>query len=454
MSSFLPTRAALLLPLLALGGASIAACDGGGEGTGGSSGTAATSSTGAGGAGGEAPQARVIVRDHAGRPAVGIDVLVHDPAGVTTQQLKTDKTGAAVIELAAGGGITALWKAPGDFGDAEYQALSVVGLERGAEVRLVADAAGKPAAPVKMDLSFTGVAPLQSSEWDIVVSCRADTMFSETAFSYEGCSGTGSYDLVAFLYPRDKRIVFAAQQVQPGMSVPFMLDPAKAEAAPEVAVDVEALPAGTLTLEGRLWANRPEGGRTLMLTQQIVTDPQGPHLKMPRLIVAPGGSFDVELAASSPAGSIHARLPYAEKDLPTSPTTWKIPALTPVEKIGTILGEVRRPEVPWSLVVGGTPSDAVRFQLSYAAPVAIPVKGTQPQARWTLYVASTPVGVVKFPEIPASFDGFAPADPSLKVQAEHVDVAGTASVISAVNADFDRTGSTWTSNLFVSPVVP
>lgn len=453
--SFLPTRATVLLPLLTLGVVPLIACTSGGEGTGGgAASTTTTTSTGTGGAGGETPQARVIVRDHAGRPAVDIDVLVHDPAGATTQQTKTDKTGAAVVELVAGGGITALWKAAKDFGEPEYQAVSVVGLDRGAEVRLVADAQGKVAPPTKMDLSFTGVAPLKSSEWDIVVSCREDTMFAETTLPYEGCSTTGTYDLVAFLYPRDKRIVFPAQQVQQGMSVPFELDPAKAEAAPEVAVDVEALPAGTLSLEGRLWANRPEGGRTQLLTQQIVTDPQSTHLKMPRIFVSLGGSFDINLAANSAAGSIHAHLPYTDKALPTSPIAWKIPALTPIEKVGPILGDVRRPEVPWSLVVGGTPSDAVRFQLSYPASVPIPDKGAQPAARWTLYVASTPVGTVTFPEIPASFEGFAPMDPALKVLAQHVDVDGTNSVIAVVNADFDRTGSAWTSNLFSSPVVP
>jgi hypothetical protein len=238
------------------------------------------------------------------------------------------------------------------------------------------------------------------------------------------------------------------------MSVPFVLDPAKAENAPEVAVDLEGLPAGTLSLEGRLWANRPEGGRTTLLTQQIATDPQGPHLKMPRLFVSPGGSFDIDLAASSAAGSIHTRLPYTEKELPTSPITWKIPALTPIDKIGTVSGDVRRPEVPWTLAVGGTANDAVRIQLSYQASVPSPVKGEHPMARWTVYAKSTTVGVVQFPEIPASLVGFAPQDPSLKILAEHVDVAGTDSVIAAVNADFDRTGSTWTSNLFVSPVLP
>lgn len=452
MLSFLPTRAVVLLPLLAFGVVSFAACSSGGEGTGGGSPT--TTSTGHGGAGGATPEARVIVRDHAGRPVVGIDVLVHDPGGATTQQTKTDKTGAAAVELVAGGGVTALWKAAQDFGEPQYQAISVVGLARGAEVRLVADPERAAAPPEKMDLSFTGVAPLQSSEWDIVVSCREDTMFGETGFSYQGCSAVDSYDLVAFLYPRDKRIVFAGQMAQAGKSVPFMLDPAKAEAAPEVAVDVEALPAGTLSLEGRLWANRPEGGRTQLLTQQIVTDPQGPHLKIPRLFVAPGGSFDIELAASSPAGSVRARLPYAEKALPTSPVTWKIPALSPIDKIGAVTGEVRRPEIPWSLVVDGVPNDAVRLQLSYPASVPIPVKGTQPGARWTLYIASTPEGVAKFPEIPTSLSAFTPADTSLKVLAEHVDVDGTQSVIAAVNADFDRTGSTWTSKLFTSPTAP
>jgi hypothetical protein len=452
--SFIPARAAVLLPIVSLGLVPLAACSSG-EGTGGgTTSTTTSSSTGTGGAGGATPEARVIVRDHAGQPAVGIDVLVHDPAGATTQQTKTDKTGAAVVDLVEGGGITALWKAAKDFGGPEYQAVSVVGLERGAEVRLVADAQAKVAAPTKMDLSFTGVAPLQSSEWDIVVSCRQDTMFGETTLAYEGCSTAGTYDLVAFLYPRDKRIVFPAQTMQPGMSVPFELDPAKAEAAPEVAVDVEALPPGTLSLQGRLWANRPEGGRTQLLIQQIVTEPQGPHLKIPRLFVSAGGSFDLELAANSATGSFHAHLPYADKDLPTSPITWKIPALTPIEKVGPILGDVRRPEVPWSLVVGGTPSDAVRFQLSYPAPVPIPGMGSQPAARWTLYVASTPVGTVTFPEIPSSLEGFAPADPSLQVLAQHIDIDGKDSVIAVVNADFDRTASTWISTSFTSPVAP
>jgi hypothetical protein len=446
-----PTRTVLLLPILVAGAAvPLAACgSGGGTGTGGSAPT--TTSTGTGGAGGATPEASVIVRDHAGRPAVGIDILVHDEAGATTQQTRTDKTGAAVVDLAAGGGVTALWKAAQDSGALEYTALSVVGLARGAEVRLVADPADTAAPPATMDLSFTGIAPLQSSEWDIVVSCREDTMFAEKSFTYSGCRGSGTYDLVAFLSPRDKRIVFPAQAAKPGMSVPFQLDPAKAEDAPQVAVDVAGMPAGTLSLEGRLWANRPEGGRTQLLTQKNPMDPKDTLLQMSRIIVSPGGTFDIELAAHAASSGVHARLPYAEKELPTSTITWSVPALAPVSSIGPITGDSRRPQVPWALEPGGLPSGATRIQLAYTASDSIPAAGPQHAARWTLYAPQAVSGTANFPEIPASFPGFAPSSAQVTVLADHVDVPGKDSLIAAVNAEFDRAAVAWTSNLFSSP---
>jgi hypothetical protein len=455
--ALLPTRAVVLLPLLLLGAVPLAACSSSGEGAGGSGESTATStstSTGQGGAGGSVPEARVILRDHAGRPGAGITVLVHDPTGATTQQTKTDKDGAAVIDLVAGGGITALYRASQDTGAPEYQAISVVGLARGAEVRLVADVEPASAPPAPMSLSFTGTAPLQSTDWDILLSCDEEGNTAEKALSYAGCRASTTFDVVALLYPWDKRIVFPAQPVQPGMSVPFQLDSAKAEAAPLVSVDMSGLPASTSLLEARLWANRPEGGRTHYLTSKSLKVAEDTTLKLPRLIVSPKGSFDLELSAETAVGGIHTRLPYAEKALPMAPVAWKIPALTRIEKIGPILGEVRRPEVPWSLELGGIPTDAVRLQLSYQASDPAPGADNHHTARWTLYVASNPLGVVKFPEIPASFEGYAPEDTTLTVLAEHVDVEGTASVIAAVNADFDRTGSTWTSNVFASPMLP
>ena len=455
--ALLPTRAAALLPLLAVGVVPLAACSSSGENAGGSGGSAPTStatSSGQGGAGGSAPEARVIVRDHAGRPGAGIAVLVHDPTGATTQQTKTDKNGAAVIDLVAGGGITALFRSSQDVGAPEYQAISVVGLARGAEVRLVADVESQAAPPAPMSLSFTGTPPLLSTDWDILLSCNEEGNTAEKTLSYTGCLTSTTYDVVALLYPWDKLIAFPAQPVQPGMSVPFQLDPAKAESAPLVAVDMSGLPANTTLLEARLWANRPEGGRTRYLTSKSVKVAADTTLKLPRLIVSPKGSFDLDLTAETAVGGVHTRLPYAEKAVPMTPVAWKIPVLTRIEKIGTILGEPRRPEVPWSLELGGTPVDAVRLQLSYQASDPAPGADNHHAARWTLYVESAPLGVVKFPEIPASFEGFAPEDTTLTVLAEHVDVEGTASVIAAVNAEFDRTGSTWTSNVFKSPMLP
>jgi hypothetical protein len=462
MKRFFPSLSArtsllLPLPLLAFGvAAPLAACSGDLGGSGGAATTTTSSTatgTGEGGGGGATPAARVIVRDHSGRPAVGVDVLVHDAKGLTTQQTKTDKTGAAVVDLVMGGGVTALWKGALDSADPGYQAVSVVGLARDAEVRLVADQEVVEAPAESMSLSFTGTAPLQSTEWDIVVSCREDTMFAETGFSYPGCSDADTYDLVAFLYPRDKRIVFPAQPKQPGMSAPFVLDASQAEVAPLVVVDMDEFPKGTLSLEARLWANRPEGGRTQVLVQQIASDPQGKHLEVPRLFVAPGGTFDLDFAANTPVSSVHARLAFGEKDLPTSAIAWKGPLVTPIGEIGTIAGEVGRPEVPWKLELGGALSDAVRIQLSYSAPDSPPSKLGEHPVRWTLYSASNISGTASFPAIPESLPGFAPVSAALTVTAEHVDVPGTESLLAAVNADFDRTGSAWTSKV-VSAMSP
>lgn len=463
--ALLPTRASVLLPILSLGVVHLVACSSSGEGAGGSGGSASTStstsmstststSTGQGGDGGAVPEARVIVRDHAGRPGAGIDVLVHDATGATTQQTKTDKNGAAVVDLAQGGGVTALYHSSQDTGASAYQAVTVVGLDRGAEVRLVADVESQAAPPAPMTLSFTGTAPLQSTDWDILLSCYEEGNTAEKTLSYAGCRTSDTYDVVALLYPWNKHIAFPAQPVEPGKSVAFQLDPAKAEESPLVAVDMSGLPAGTSLLEARLWANRPEGGRSSYLTSKSIKVVQDTTLSLPRLIVSPKGSFDLELGAETAVGGIHARMPYAEKALPMSPVAWKIPVMTRVEKIGPIIGEARRPEVPWALELGGMPTDAIRIQLSYQASNPAPDTANHHAARWTLYVASNPLGVVKFPDIPASFEGYAPEDTTLTVTAEHIDVEGTASVIAAVNADFDRTGSTWTSNVFSSPMLP
>jgi hypothetical protein len=443
-------HAAFVLPILLLASAgSLAAC--GGSATGGAGGSSSTATgTGTGGTGGAPPQARVILRDHAGHPVTGVDVLVHDPEGATTQQTKTDKTGAAAVDLVKGGGVTALWKAAQDIGDPEYTAVSVVGLEAGAEIRLVADVATVEAAPAITHLSFTGVPPLQNTDWDIVLSCLQENTTSEQILPYQGCRGSTTYDLVAFL-PGDKRLVFPARALEPGMNVPITLDPAMAEAASPVSVAITGVPAGTTRLAAVLSANRPEGGRTRYLASKDVTDTQDAALPMSRLIVSPGGSFDVDLGAESITGAVRTRLYFSDTALPTSPVPWKIPELAAIAKIDTLTGTVSRPEIPWSLTVDGAPSDAVRFQLEYQAATAPVDGGGMHPARWTLYAASTPAGIAKFPEIPASFAGFAPEGPNLKVLADHLDVPEKGSLVAAVNADFDRVDTSLSSSIFFSP---
>lgn len=446
----LPRPFVLLQILLLASAVSLAACGGSATGAGGSSSSASTA-TGTGGAGGAIPQARVILRDHAGRPAIGVDVLVHDLAGVTTQQTKTDKTGAADVDLVAGGGITALWKAAQDIGDPEYTALSVLGLAAGAEVRLVADVAPADALPAITHLSFTGVAPLQNTDWDIVVSCLQESTTSEQILSYGGCRGSSTYDLVAFLAPGDKRLVFPAQTPQPGMNVPLSLDPAMAEAAPPVAVDITGVPEGTSRLMVLLSANRPEGGKTRYLASQYVMTTQDVELSMARLIVSKGGSFDVDLAAETPAGGVHSRLYFSEKMLPTAPVPWHVPPVTAVTKIATLPGDASRPQVAWMLDPAFAPGDAVRIQLEYQAPNPPPDGASSHPARWTVYLAATLAGVAKFPEIPGSFVGFAPESQSLRVLADHLDVPVKDSLIAAVNADFDRVDTSFAETIFQSP---
>jgi hypothetical protein len=439
--SFVPPRTPLLFPVLAaLVATHLAACSTSeSAGSGGSEATS-TSSTGAGGS---TPEARVIVRDHAGRPAVGVDILVHDPTGATTQQTKTDATGAAMVNLASGGGVTALYKTARENSEPGYSAVSVIGLAGGAEVRLVADPDVSTDVPLPMSLSFTGVPPLAPAGWDIVTSCHQEMTASETSLAYGGCAGSSTYDLVAFLSSGDQRIVFAAQPDQPGKSVPFQLDPAKAEAAPRVEVDVKAMPAGTSTLEARLSANRPEGGRTQVSIFQSPIQPQGTLLKIPRLPVSAGGTFDLDVSADTAQGSVLARFPFTAKELPTSPVAWSALAIPYVTSAGPITGSSQRPEVPWALPPGEMPADAVRLVLVY-------VTGQRP-VDWTLYMASSVGATARFPEIPASFPGWI-ADPgtSLTVLTQHVDVAGTSSLLAAVNADFDRTGSAWSATSFTA----
>lgn len=445
-------RPSFLLPILLLtSAASLVACGGSATGAGGSSSSSATTATGAGGAGGAIPQARVIVRDHAGLPAASVDVLVHDLTGATTQQTRTDTNGAADIDLPPGGGITALWRAAQDVGSPEYTAVSVLGLAAGAEVRLVADVAPADTVPTLTHLSLTGVAPLQAADWDIVVSCLQESNVAEQILPYGGCRGSSTYDLVAFLAPGDKRIAFPALAPEPGMNVPLSLDPAKAEAAPPVAVAVTGVPVGTSRLLALLSANRPEGGKTRYLASKDVMTAQDAELSMARLIVSPGGSFDVDLSAETAAGGVHTRLYFSDTTLPTVAVPWHVPGVGAVTKIDTLTGSVRRPEVPWTLDPAAPPSDAVRIQLEYQAFNPPPDGASIHPARWTLYLAAAPSGVAKFPEIPGSFPGFTPESHALKVIAEHLDVPAKDSLIAAVNADFDRVAISFASSVFLVP---
>ncbi|MEP7121766.1 MAG: hypothetical protein ABJE95_12680 [Byssovorax sp.] len=440
--------------LLALAAAPLVACGGGATGGAGGSTGSSSAATGTGGAGGEVPQARVILRDHAGHPAVGVDVLVHDVGGLTTQKTTTDKTGAADVDLVAGGGVTALWKASHDGGDPEWTAVSALGLAAGSEVRLVADVAGNSLPPASASLSFTGVAPLQSSQWDIVVSCSVETTTGEILFSYEGCRDSATYDLVAFLAPGDKRIVFPAQTKQPGAMIHFSLDPANAEAAPPVLVDVTGVPDGTPGLLATLSAYRPEGGLTRYTTTKSLTIPQDTELSLSRLIVAASGSFELDIGTTTATGGSHSRLYFQDNALPLGPVPWSVPPVVAIAKIGTLTGTVARPSIPWELVPGGEPSDAVRVVIGYQATDPAPSMGTMHGARWTLYTASAGAGVTRLPEIPATFPGFAPEGPLLDVRAEHVDVPAKVSLISAVNADFDRVPVSWSSTVATLPPMP
>jgi hypothetical protein len=452
LSSPRPLSALALPTLLLLAAAALPACGGGSAaGAGGSSSSSATT-TGTGGAGGT-PQPRVILRDHAGHPAIGVDVLVHDKDGATVQRTKTDKTGAANVDLVEGGGVTALWKSPRDVGVPEYTAVSVTGLLAGAEVRLVADVAPTGTLPAPTQLTFTGAPPLQNTDWDIVASCLQESDVAEQSLAYSGCLGSPSYDLVAFLAPGDKRLVFPAQTPQPGMSVPITLDPAKAEAAPPVTVAITGVPKGTTHLSALLSANRPEGGRTRYLAGKDVSATTDIELSPARLFVSPGGSFDVDIAAETATGGVHTRLYFSDESLPTAAIPWHVPAVSAITQVDPLLGTVKRPEVPWTLDPTVTPSDAVRIELRYQAFNPPPDGALIHPVRWTLYQASTTTGVAKFPEIPDDFPGFTPENTFLDGLAEHLDVPASGSLLSAVNADFDRVAASYSSTAFHSPPV-
>ena len=435
--TFVPFLAALVAaPLVACSSADT-------TGSGGSAGTSASTSASTGD-GGSTPAARVIVRDHGDRPAVGVDVLVHDPQGLTTQQTKTDATGAAMVNLVEGGGVTALYKTSQGPVVPKYAAVSVVGLAAGAEVRLVADIDPTPEAPLPMALTLKGVPPLLPKDWDIILSCYPSLSLSETSVVYDGCVDSASYDLVAFLAGGDKRIVFAAQPNQPGKSVPFLLDPAKAEAVPQVEVTLTAAPAGAASLRAILFANRPEGGRTQVGTNQGSIQP-GALLKVPRLPVSAGGSFDLAVAVTTAEGALNADFPFTADKLPTMPLAWSPLAVPYATSTGKIAGTAQRPEVPWAIPPGSMPADAVRIALAYVV--------AQHQVDWTLYVAAGVGATARFPEIPAAFPGWAPeAGSAAYITTDHIDVAGTASLLAGVNADFDRTGSAWSTTSVTASV--
>ena len=306
-----------------------------------------------------------------------------------------------------------------------------------------------------MPLSFASVAPLQSTSWDIILSCLQESNTAEQILTYEACRGSSTYDIVAFLAPGDQRIVFPAQVVKPGMSVAYQLDPAKAEAAPAVGVDITGVPAGTTKLTALLSANRPEGGKTRYLASKDVAGAPDAALQMARLIVSPGGSFDVDLGAETDAGGVHTRLYFSDKDLPTSSIPWHVPTVSPVVKMDTLTASPSRPVLSWELDASAIPGDAVRIQLQYAAPDD-PSTGGGPlhSTRWTLYIGSTLVGTATFPELPQAFAAFTPDGPMLAVLADQLDIPGKNSLIAVVNADFDRVPVSWAGAVFSSPGSP
>lgn len=430
--------------LTLLAGAALAACSNADPA--GAGGGSTSSSTGAG----EEPfQARVLLKDHSGRPAVGVDVLVHDPSGATNQQTKTDATGAANVDLVVGGGVTVLYKTVRQSGTRAYEAISVVGLPKGAEVRLVVEADVPEAAQAPMHLSFTAVAPLFASAWDIVLPCRADMGPAETDIDYGGCARSSTYDVVAVLAATQKRIVLPAQAFKAGQSAPFQLDLAMAEAAPDVKVNVLTMPPHTLWLDAGLSANRPDGGRLHLQLQQSPLDFQGSTLSIARLPVATGGTFDLEVTAETTAGNQLARFRFKDAELPTSPVSWTVADIALIASVGPAAGTAARPELPWALTPGGAPVDAVRFNLVYSAADPGTSGAEKHPVSWTLYQAAHGDGTARFPEIPAAFVGWTGRSKQVvNVVAEHVDIAGTDSLLPAVTAEFDGKDASWSASSF------
>lgn len=422
------------------------AATGGAGGTGGTAGSGGGGGTG--GAGGAAPTGnRVVAHDPSGRPAAGVDVVVHDADGAPIATAKTDAEGIAPIELTEGGGVTALWRVADTGNNPNYQAVSVLGLSPGDEVRVVAEPHVDHDLVPFMTLEFSGAPPLTGSDWNVEVSCRDDTMLGEIDFQYKGCPASDTFDVFVHFDPWDSWQVFPAQAVEPGATLSYDLDLAMAQPAPTVKV-LATLPPEISVLGASLRGNRPDGGQNRVSRSHNPQMSPGPVHNLPRVFVAEGGTVDLDLSAAAypaegPLG-YRRRVPLAT--IPDS-YDWALPDLALVTAAGPVSGDPARPEVAWQLAGTGSTGEAVRVELSFDVQAGASAHFN----RWTVYTKHSASGAVLFPLLPPEFSEWQPPPAaSGTVLVEHVGVDPGETLLDAANAEHDRvdTSIVWSASPF------
>lgn len=394
--------------------------------------------SGTGGAGGHAVVGeRVLVRSPRGAPVADLDVIVHDASGAVVAEAKTGSDGSAPISLPEGGGVSLLW-VEASTSDPGLRVASFLGLEPGAELRVVVDRQPDPPLGGLMHLELDVPQTLSAGDWNVEVSCYGESNLGELGISYAGCPDSSTFDVLVYYGDSDqwgKRQVFAGETFVPGATRTYTLDPALAEAAPRIDVIGAGLPADADWFSAGITATRPEGGDNSTGQSTSPQSSAGPVNRIRRPWVSEGGTFDLFTTAGVLGDwLVDRRLPLDA--LPDS-VTWTPTPLARVELVGPFAGTPSRPEVSWSLSGDAPLGQVVGVTLSYHVADLESGYPLTDAVTWSLAAPATAHGKVSFPALPERFAGWLQPDGYIDgVGVAHQAASG--GMLGAMNAEYDR----------------
>ena len=283
-----------------------------------------------------------------------------------------------------------------------------------------------------MDLSFNEAGPGLGG-LDVVASCRPESMFGETSFSYEGCPDGDSFDLIVFQVDGGgsnwmKWQLFANEPYLPGESKTYDIFPDQLEDAPRIEVTTVAPPADVTQLSASISAWRPDGGINRDSRGIAPSSGLWPTVWIPRTF-SQTGTFELCTFLSFDAGNLTrcepVEGPPAAVDS-TTPTLARL-ASASIESLDPVAVSVE--------LDSGEVGHAVEASLVWSV-------GTAPDIHdlaWSVYAPASAATTVTLPELPPELSAWVPpAQPPKQSTARHHRADGGSDVADAVNAVADR----------------